>query len=154
MLKISSAIAAALLAFAFAAPVSAKDYGPMKEIDGLTGPAQPKGFAVKTLHVIELGQEFPNVPDAANLEFRARFVTLQPGGIVLIHSHKGRPATTYIINGEAIEHRSDTTGPILRKAREATMDVGGIAQWWENTTDETVTMFVVDVVSPTSPTDQ
>ncbi len=136
-----------------AVPATAQDYGPMKEINGLTGPANPKGFAVETLHTINLGDEFPAVADANGLQFRARFVTLQPGGIVLIHSHAGRPATTYIISGEVNEYRSDTEGSILRQAGEATMDVGGISQWWENTSDEIVTMFVGDVVAADSPSD-
>lgn len=127
---------------------------PTREIAGLTGPAKPKGFSVKTLASIDLGDEYPEVEGAEKLRFRARFVTLQPGGIVLIHSHKGRPATTYIVSGEAVEYRSDTDGPIVRRAGDATMDVEGIAQWWENTTDEVVTMFVSDVISPNSPKEQ
>ncbi len=33
------------------------------------------------------------------------------------------------------------------------MDVGSIAQWWENTSDDAVSMVVGDVVAPDLPTD-
>lgn len=153
MTMFAKAAAVAFITTGMTTQALAQDTVPTREIAGLTGPAQPKGFAVKTLAEIDLGAEFPQVPEAEGLSFRARFVTLEPGGIVLIHSHEGRPATTYILSGEAVEHRSDVDGPILRKAGEATMDVGGIAQWWENTSDSPVTMFVSDVVAPSSPTD-
>ncbi|MEM9010602.1 MAG: cupin domain-containing protein [Pseudomonadota bacterium] len=113
-----------------------------REINGLTGPAAPQGFTLRDLNVIDLGKEFP---EGGTLGFRTRYVTLAPGGIVPIHSHEGRPALTYIISGEAIEHRSDTDGPIVRRAGEVTMDVGGIAQWWENAGDVPVVMLVGDV---------
>jgi quercetin dioxygenase-like cupin family protein len=152
MLRLTIAIAGILTLSA--GEMKAQDLGPMKEINGLLGPANPKGFAVDTLATINLGEEFPNVAEARALKFRARFVTLQPRGIVLIHSHVRRPATTYIVSGEVVEHRSDVEGPLVRKAGEATMDVRGIAQWWENKSDEVVTMFVGDVVSPNSSTEQ
>lgn len=144
---------AAIAVVVTAGTAAAEDAFPTREIEGLSGPAHPQGFAVETLAMIQLGEEYPDVPEAADLQFRARFVTLEPGGVVPIHSHEGRPATTFIVSGEAIEHRSDVEGPIVRRAGHATMDTGGIAQWWENVSDAPVTMFVSDVVAPDSPTD-
>ncbi len=136
-----------LILLLFGMTIAYGESGETKTINGLTGPAHPKGFSVKTLAEIDLGKEYPDIPETAPLRFRARYVTLEPGGKVLIHSHKHRPATTYILEGEAVEYRSDAAGPILRKAGEATMDVNGIAQWWENVSDAPVLMFVGDVIS-------
>ncbi|MEM1048439.1 MAG: cupin domain-containing protein [Pseudomonadota bacterium] len=147
------ALASAGLCLALGMAAAIGQDRPTKIIDGLTGPEKSVGFAVKTLAEIDLGKEFPTVAEAAPLRFRARHVTLEPGGIVVIHSHKERPATTYIVSGTAIEYRSDMDGPIVRQAGDATMDVKGISQWWENTSDETVIMFVSDVVSTGKPAD-
>lgn len=133
--------------------VAAQEATPSREIAGLIGPAQPQGFGVETFFSIDLGPEFPTLADADALTMRARFVTLQPGGVVPVHSHEGRPATTYVLTGEAVEHRSDVDRPVVRRAGDVTRDAGGVAQWWENTSDQVVTMFVVDVVAPGSPTD-
>lgn len=138
-------LAAALLALTLAAPAGADS---TKEISGLTGPKAPVGMAIKELGAIKLGPEFPQIPEAADYLMRGRYVTVQAGGIVPIHSHKDRPAITYVIEGEIVEHRSDQEGPILRKAGEVTIDDDAIAQWWENKTDQPVTMFVVDFLDP------
>ncbi len=60
---------------------------------------------------------------------------------------------TYILNGEIIEHRSDVEGALVRKAGDCTLDVNGIAQWWENTSDIDVHLFTVDLYDPSIPAD-
>ena len=140
------ALGLAGLALALSASAGA---GEQKEISGLTGPKAPVGMAIKELGAIELGPEFPQIPEAKNYLMRGRYVTVKAGGIVPIHSHKDRPAVTYVIEGEIVEHRSDRNGPILRKSGDVTIDNQGLAQWWENKTGETVTMFVVDFLDPT-----
>ncbi|MES0864241.1 cupin domain-containing protein [Ruegeria sp. SCPT10] len=131
----------------------AKDNVELETIDGLTGPAKPVGLSIKTLNSISLSNEFAGLPDSADLKFRMRYVTLKPGGVVLIHSHKSRPAITYILSGYATEYRSDEEHPIIREAGDATMDVGGISQWWANKSDEEVVMLVADVINNNQPSD-
>ena len=137
----------AALAFAVSSPAGAAE---QKEISGLTGPKAPVGMAIVELGAIKLGPEFPQIPEAENYLMRGRYVTVKAGGIVPIHSHKDRPAVTYVIQGEIVEHRSDQDGPILRKAGDVTLDNKGLAQWWENKSGETVTLFVVDFLDPTA----
>lgn len=136
----------AALALALSAPAAAETG---KEISGLVGPKAPVGLSIQDLGAIKLGPEFPQIPEAANYLMRGRYVTVEAGGVVPIHSHKDRPAVTYVIQGEIVEHRSDQDGAILRKAGEVTIDDDAIAQWWENKTDQPVTMFVVDFLDPT-----
>ncbi|MEO1018961.1 MAG: hypothetical protein AAFY56_14900 [Pseudomonadota bacterium] len=83
----------------------------MNTINGLTGPAAPHSMTIEDREKIDLNAEFPD----AGLEgrfMRGRFVVVGPQGIVPIHSHDGRPAITYVLNGTIIEHRSDVEGPI------------------------------------------
>ena len=124
-----------------------------KEIHGLVGPKAPEGMLIQELGSITLGQEFPHIADAANYVMRGRYVMVDSGGIVPIHSHKNRPANTYVIQGEIIEHRSDQNEPVIRRAGDYTIDDDGIAQWWKNKTDGQVTMFVVDFFDSTKTAD-
>lgn len=127
--------------------------GSTAEISGLVGPKAPVGMSIRELGSIKLGPEFPQVPEAANYMMRGRYVTVDAGGIVPIHSHKDRPAVTYVIQGEIVEHRSDENGPIVRRAGDCTIDNNGIAQWWENKTAQQVTLFVVDFLDPSKKAD-
>ena len=123
--------------------------GSTGEISGLVGPKAPVGMSIQELGLIKLGPEFPQIPDAANYVMRGRYVTVDAGGIVPIHGHKGRPAVTYVIQGEIVQHRSDQKESVIRRAGDCTIDRNGFAHWWENKTDRQVTLFVVDFLDPT-----
>ncbi len=124
-----------------------------KTISGLTGPAAPVGLAINEMGNIRLGAEFPHIKEAAKYTMRGRYVTVEAGGIVPIHSHRGRPAITYVVKGELVEHRSDEAEPIVRKAGDCTLDINAIAQWWENKTNSQVVLFVVDILDPSKPSE-
>ncbi len=145
MLRRLTAAAALGTALGVSLPASAAETA---EINGLVGPKAPVGMSIRDLGSIKLGPEFPQIPDAANYVMRGRYVTVGAGGIVPIHSHKGRPAVTYVIQGEIVEHRSDESGPVVRRAGDCTIDNNGIAQWWQNKTGQPVTLFVVDFLDP------
>lgn len=150
-LVITTTVAGVALS-AVAASAASSDL-PTKEISGLTGPAKPVGMAIKEMGTITLGTEFPQIAAVADRVMRGRHVTIKAGGIVPIHSHKDRPAVTYILDGEIIEHRSDVEGALVRKAGDCTLDINGIAQWWENTSEVDVHLFTVDLYDPSIPAD-
>ncbi|MBX2853397.1 MAG: hypothetical protein KTR21_00320 [Rhodobacteraceae bacterium] len=72
------------------------------------GPRQGKGIANKTIGLIDLG---PEIEGMEGRSFRMRHWTVEPGGIVPAHSHAGRPAMIYFLEGEIIQHRSDHDEP-------------------------------------------
>lgn len=145
--------AVATMALSAAGASAASPDLPTKEISGLTGPAKPVGMVIKEMGTITLGTEFPEIATVADRSMRGRHITVKAGGIVPIHSHKDRPAVTYILEGEIIEHRSDVDGALVRKAGDCTLDINGIAQWWENTTDVDVHLFTVDLYDPSIASD-
>src|SRR5574337_177767 len=59
-------------------------------------PTDNVGVEVKVLEAIDLGPQFPAM---AGHQLRLRYLTLQPGGHVGLHSHKDRPAEDYILKG-------------------------------------------------------
>jgi len=112
----------------------------------LTGPAESKGIAsIVPMGIIELGGEFAAMEGR---QLRARIFTVDPGGIVSIHTHTERPGFAYIISGTIIEHRNDAAEPITHTAGSVAMERSGVTHWWENTSDEPVKALVIDIFTP------
>lgn len=118
----------------------------MITLDGLKGPKDSKGIAsIEPRGIIELGEDFPQM---AGRQLRARVFTIEPGGVVGIHTHVERPGYAYIISGKIIEHRNDAPNPIEHSAGSIAMEKAGVTHWWENTFDEPVKALVVDIFTP------
>ena len=115
-------------------------------LDGLTGAKDSKGIAsIDSMGIIDLGEEFPAM---AGRQLRARVFTIEPGGIVGIHTHIERPGYAYIISGRIMEHRNDTPNPIEHAAGSIAIEKAGVTHWWENTFNEPVKALVVDIFKP------
>ncbi len=69
-----------------------------------TAPAENKGITVKQLSSVDLG---PEIEGMNGRQLRMRMITVEPGGILGVHSHKDRPGIAYVLQGKIIEHRGD-----------------------------------------------
>jgi quercetin dioxygenase-like cupin family protein len=69
-----------------------------------TAPTENKGVTVKQLSSVDLG---PEIAGMDGRQLRMRMITIDPGGVLGIHSHKGLPSTNYVLQGKIIEHRGD-----------------------------------------------
>ena len=107
------------------------------------GPRQGKGIANKTIGVIDLG---PEIEGMEGRNFRMRYWTVEPGGVVPVHSHKGRPAMIYFLEGEIIQHRSDRDEPEVFGPGDVSVEAMGVTHWWENKGEITVKMIAIDIV--------
>lgn len=115
---------------------------------GLEGPTKTRGISsVEKLGALELANEFPAM---AGHRFRARRITIEPGGIVAIHRHDKRPGFAYILAGEIIEHRNDHPEQLVRKQGDIAIEKTGVAHWWENKSGEVVQALVVDIIPNSS----
>lgn len=115
------------------------------EVLGLEGPSETHGItSVEALGAIDLATEFPGLEGRV---FRARVITIAPGGVVAVHRHDGRPGYAYILEGEAVEHRNDHPDPIVRRAGAVAVERSGVAHWWENVSDAPMRALVVDIVA-------
>lgn len=106
------------------------------------GPTKPKGIGDKLLGSIDLAKEIPGLKDR---QFRMRYFTIDPGGIVPVHSHKDRPAMFYILQGRVIQHRSDKPARTLNKG-EVSLENNGVEYWWENKGKEQVILIIADIL--------
>jgi quercetin dioxygenase-like cupin family protein len=138
-----------LLALAIAAlPLAAQDVVSQKERAaaqnlGFAGPTESKGLTeLKVVGTISLKTDFPALEGR---QHRARTNTLEPGGVIAVHKHEGRPGIAYFLEGEVIEHRSDSPEPIVRKKGDVTLELPGLVHWMENKGDVPARVVAVDI---------
>ena len=111
---------------------------------GTDGPTETKGIEyARKLGAIDLGSEFSQMEGHV---MRMREISLAPGGQVAVHQHRSRPGIAYILEGEAVEYRSDEAEPQVRKAGDAAVESSGIIHWWINKGENSARVIVVDIV--------
>ncbi len=111
------------------------------------GPDKSAGIsAVHKLGHVALGGEFDAIEGRV---IRAREIIFEPGAVVAVHQHQGRPGVAYIIEGEITEHRVDADGQTsttVKQAGEVALEWTGVVHWWHNESGKTVRALVVDIV--------
>ena len=75
-----------------------------------------------------------------------RIETLEPGGMLALHSHENRPAVEYVLSGSATEFRGDAEKPY--KAGDAVLADKGTTHWWRNDGTEPAVFIAVDIFQP------
>jgi len=110
-----------------------------------TPPTANKGVSVSPPTAIDLTQELDGV---AGRQLRLRLVTIEPGGVVGVHSHNGRPAVAYVIQGTLTEYREGSSGSIAHHEGESWTEGKDTTHWAENKGDGPVVVLAVDVFKP------
>jgi quercetin dioxygenase-like cupin family protein len=67
-------------------------------------PTGTRGVTEKLLTTVDLG---PEIEGMAGRQLRMRLITIEPGGVTVIHGHQDRPGTVYILQGKITDHRND-----------------------------------------------
>lgn len=101
------------------------------------------GVTDTTLGSIDLGKEPVMLKDH---ELRFRKLTIAPGGVVPWHSHADRPALIFVAQGEVVEYASNCSEPIVHKTGDIRPETSGTSHWWKNLGDQTVILYVGDVL--------
>jgi len=109
-----------------------------------TAPTENKGVKVGAPTALDLGQEVEGVDGR---QLRMRTVTVEPGGVVGVHAHKGRPAVAYVVQGTLTEHR-EGGGDHVRHQGESWSEGKDVVHWAENKGNETAVIVAVDVFKP------
>ena len=104
-------------------------------------PTMPKAVTDDVIGSVDLEKEIK----VSGRDLRLRRLVVQPGGIVPLHSHAGRPALIITVSGEVVEHRSTCAVPIAHKAGEVSMESGGLSHWWQNEGAEPAVLLSADV---------
>ena len=125
---------AAAMAFAFGAGVAI----------GQNAPTENKGVTVGPPTAIALGDQIEGIEGR---QLRLRVVTVEPGGIAAVHSHKGRPAVAYIVQGTLTEHR-EGSAPKDHGPGDSFFEDKDTVHWAENRGGEPTVVVAVDVFKP------
>lgn len=111
---------------------------------GQNAPTESKGVKVGPPTAIALADQIEGLEGR---QLRLRVITVEPGGIAAVHSHKGRPAVAYIVQGTLTEHREGSnakdhpTGDTIVEDKDT-------VHWAENKGSEPVIVVAVDVFKP------
>ncbi len=111
---------------------------------GQNAPTDSKGMKVSPPTTLDLGGQIEGVEGR---QLRLRVVTLEPGGVVGIHSHNGRPAVAYVVQGTLTEH-VEGGGMHERREGESWVEGKAITHWAENKGSKPVVVVAVDVFKP------
>ena len=103
-------------------------------------PTETKGITITPLSAVDLG---PEIPGMQGRQLRLRMLTIEPGGVLGIHSHKDRPGAAYVLKGTVIEHRGDVAteyGPGQHWAEDR-----NTMHWLENNGSNQAVLIVTDI---------
>jgi quercetin dioxygenase-like cupin family protein len=109
-----------------------------------TAPTENKGVKVGAPTSLDLAQEVEGVEGR---QLRMRVVTVEPGGVVGVHSHKGRPAVAHVLQGTLTEHR-EGGGDHERHEGESWTEDHNTVHWAENKGSTPAVIVAVDVYKP------
>ena len=88
-------------------------------------PTESKGLTRTVLTVVDLGPEIAGMQDR---QLELRMVTIEPGGVAGVHSHKDLPGVAHVLKGTITEHRGDVAKEY--KAGDSFNEVG--SHWFDN----------------------
>lgn len=109
-----------------------------------TPPTENKGVKVSPPTALDLANEIDSI---AGRQLRMRIVTIEPGGVVAMHSHNGRPAVAYALQGTLTEHLEN--GDVRDHSEgEAWTEDRTVTHWAENKGNKPVMVIAVDVFKP------
>jgi quercetin dioxygenase-like cupin family protein len=104
-------------------------------------PTENKGVKVDTPAVIDLG---PEIDGMQGRELRMRILTIEPGGVVGLHSHKDRPVVVRILQGTLTDH-IEGGGVKERHEGESWAEGKDATHWAENKGSKPVVLIAVDI---------
>lgn len=111
---------------------------------GENAPTGNKGVNISPSTALDLTGEVDGVEGR---QLRLRVVTVEPGGVVGIHSHNGRPAVAYVLQGTLTEH-VEGGGVHERSQGESWTEDKTITHWAENKGAKPLVIVAVDVFKP------
>ncbi len=104
-------------------------------------PKDNKGLDAKVVSTIDLA------PDMPSYQLRLRTITVEPGGVAGLHSHKDRPEFAYILEGTLTELRE---GGSMKQFKPGDVITGSrdVTHCAENRGPGKIVFVGVDVVKP------
>jgi quercetin dioxygenase-like cupin family protein len=96
---------------------------------------------IDALTTIDLG---PEIDGMQGCQLRLRLVTVDPGGVIAVHSHKDRPAVVRVLQGTLTAYREGGGGK-EHKEGENWSEVKETTHWAENKGTQPAVLIVGDI---------
>ncbi len=109
-----------------------------------TPPSATHGVSIGAPTTLDLPGQIDSVDGR---QLRLRVVTIEPGGVVAVHSHKGRPAVAHVVSGELTEGREGGWVKV-HEPGESWTEGGDVTHWAENKGSVPTVIVTVDVFKP------
>jgi quercetin dioxygenase-like cupin family protein len=101
-------------------------------------PTENKGVTITPLTAVDLG---PEIPGMQGRQMILRIATVEPGGVIGIHSHKDRPGVVYVIKGKIKEYQ----GEVVKEYGSGDSFPDNVTHWLENKETSPVVMIAVGI---------
>jgi quercetin dioxygenase-like cupin family protein len=134
----------ASLAILAGATIAAAAFGIGVAVGQQTPPSANQGVSVGPATFLDLPQELDNLDGR---QLRLRVVTIEPGGVVAIHSHKGRPTVAHLVSGVLTERREGDWVKV-HQAGDSWTEGKDVTHWAENKGTVPTVVVAVDVFKP------
>ena len=109
-----------------------------------TPPTANQGVSVGPPTFLGLPQEIDGIDGR---QLRLRVVTIEPGGAVAMHSHKGRPTVAHLVSGVLTERREGDWVKV-HQAGDSWTEGRDVTHWAENKGTVPTVVVAVDVFKP------
>jgi quercetin dioxygenase-like cupin family protein len=136
VLAASATLLVATPAFAGACPAGQAAANPLANAQ-----TAPAGVTDDLVGSVDLQEEL----SFADHDLRLRRLVVQPGGVVPLHSHAGRPALITVVSGAITEYSSTCSVGIDHHAGDVAMESDGISHWWKNNGTVAAVLLSADV---------
>ena len=104
-------------------------------------PTENKGVKIDSLATIDLGSEIDGMQGR---QLRLRLVTVEPGGVIGLHSHKDRPAVVRVLQGTLTELREGGSAK-EHKEGDSWSEGKETTHWAENKGTKPAVLIVGDI---------
>ena len=104
-------------------------------------PSANRGLSASPLKSLDLTSEIETV---RGRPLRMRKITLQPGGVIGLHTHRDRPAVSYMLEGEVTYHQDGKPDTVVR-AGDGIAEGKETTHWAENRGAVPAVWIAVDV---------
>jgi quercetin dioxygenase-like cupin family protein len=104
-------------------------------------PKENKGFSSINMRSLDLTEE---IATTKGRPLRMRKITVQPGGVLALHTHKDRPAVSYMLEG-AMTYHQDGKPDTVAKAGDGIAEGRATTHWAENLGKVPAVWIAVDI---------
>jgi quercetin dioxygenase-like cupin family protein len=106
-----------------------------------TPPTETQGLSAAPLWSLDLGEE---IDSTQGRPLRMRKITLAPGGVIGLHTHKDRPAVSYLLQGEVTYHQEGKP-PVTLAPGQGFAEGKATTHWAENRGSVPAVWIAVDI---------